>query len=90
MLDRADLVELVMDAETDLGISLSEEETTRLATGTAADLWRIVVRTREGVEPPVDALPDPADPLWRHVRGWIALQLDVPSEGVTPERRLLA
>ena len=90
MLDRADLVELVMDAETDLGISLSEDERTRLATGTAADLWRIVARARTGDEPSADALPDPADPLWRHVRGWIALQLDVPSEGVTPERRLLA
>ena len=88
-MDSLDVVELVMEAESTLQVSLPNDEVARLATGRAVDLWRLVVQSRTGAELGVETRPTEDDVTWRQVRGWLALCLDLPVHAVTPELPLL-
>jgi hypothetical protein len=87
-MDSLAVVELVMHAESDLGVTLAEADVHALRDGTAADLWRLVVAARSG-RVPSTAEPLSADPIWHQVRGWLALRHDVPAVTITPAQRLL-
>ena len=85
-MDSLDMVELVMDAEKQFGVSFPDEEVGRLRHATAGDVWRLVVALQTGTPP--TGRPSPGDPVWQQLRVWLAHMLDMPMDDVSPERRL--
>ena len=85
-MDSLDIVELVMEAEKEFGISFPDGEVARLRHATAGDVWRLAVELRTGTRP--EGRPAAADPTWQRLRTFLARMLDVPVDDVSPERRL--
>jgi hypothetical protein len=86
MMDSLDMVELVMEAEKEFGISFPDDEVVRLRHATAADVWRLTVSLRTGAPP--EGRPAAGDPTWQRLRTFLARMLGVPVDDISPERRL--
>jgi acyl carrier protein len=85
-MDSLDMVELVMEAEKEFGISFPDEEVARLRHATAGEAWRLAVALQTGTAP--TGRPSAADPTWQRLRALLSRVLDVPVDDISPERRL--
>lgn len=85
-MDSLDMVELVMEAEREFGVSFPDDEVSRLRHASAGDVWRLAVELRTGTRP--EGRPSAADPTWQKLRAFLARTLGVPVDDVSPERRL--
>jgi hypothetical protein len=85
-MDSLDMVELVMEAEKEFGVSFPDDEVERLRHATAGDVWRLAVALQTGRRP--EGRPTAGDPTWQRLRAFLARALDVPVDDIAPERRL--
>jgi hypothetical protein len=83
-MDSLDLVEISMEFERDFSVDIPDEEMAVLRRGTAADLWRLIVRLRTGTEPPVGP-PPPGDATWLRLRHGLARVLGRPLDDIGPD-----
>jgi hypothetical protein len=85
-MDSLDMVELVMEAEKEFGISFPDDDVARLRHATAGDVWRLAVELQTGTAP--RGRPSASDATWQRLRTFLSRVLGVPVDDVSPERRL--
>jgi hypothetical protein len=86
-MDSLDIVEFVMELETEFGIALPTSAGFAFAPQTRlADVWRAIVFAQSGSEP--SGLPSPSDPVWLRLRRLAALRFDMPLDDVDPSLHL--
>jgi hypothetical protein len=84
--DSLDVVELVLEFETEFGASYPESPLAGDAF-TAGEIYRRLIIARTGVEPPPMTAPPPGDPTWAWLAKVLAQLLDVPADQITFETR---
>jgi len=83
-MDSLDMAEIAMELEGELSVDLPDEEIAALRHGTAADLWRLVVRLRTGAEPPPGP-PPTGDATWIQLRRGLARVFGRPVDDIGPD-----